>query len=421
MPRRQVVVPGQATTLFARLRQVEAQRAHAGDHGIDVGCPDVAHHEVLVLRGADVVEAVCAQKRGEAAQVMRSEMTERHRHRHGDQSWLALRRRRARRAGPGASPAVGVRHATSGTGSAACAARQRTNSSSKRATKPSGAEALDEELDPRLGALGAVGVLLVQRDHRLHRRDQLVLRHERGDHDRLARLVAEPAAGQQPEAGRAVLARGDHGEVVQHALRAIALAAGKAHLEFARHLLVERIAQEIMHRVIEVRGDIGVLARAHAGERAGRHVAHRVVAGLARGQSCRGETPHRRRRVRGRHVVQLHRLARRHVHVIRAGPLLEHVRERDQLLRIEAAAGRLDPHHVHAGLALAVATLLQANRREAILGDRPREKRSDARRVAVELLGVGQRARRAGRQERLEIGLRSAHGGDRRPIVKKRR
>ena len=188
----------------------------------------VADHEVLVLRRADVVEAVRAHQRRERAELVRGQVAEADRHRHGDEARLALRERLARRArsrrlaDDRRAPLLrrqrrrGVRGAR---------ALERLVEARDEAF---GAEALDQELDARLRALGAVRVLLVQLDHRFHRREELGLGHERAHDDRLARLVAEAAAGEELEARLAVAARRDDREVVQQALRAIALAAARS-------------------------------------------------------------------------------------------------------------------------------------------------------------------------------------------------
>ena len=142
--------------------------------------------------------------------------------------------------------------------------------------EPGRAEAFDQELDPRLRPLGPVRVLVVQRDHRLHCRQQLGFGDEWIHDDRFARLVAEAAAGDQLESRLSILRRGDHTEVMQHPLRAVRLASGKADLEFARQLLVQRIAQEMDDRALQMFVDVGPFARAGAGHRAGRDIAHRV-------------------------------------------------------------------------------------------------------------------------------------------------
>ena len=153
-----------------------------------------------------------------------------------------------------------------------------------------GPEAIDQELDAGLGALDAIGILVVQRDHRLHGDEQVVLLDEGLDCDRFVRLVPEATAGDdlEPKALHAISISaldGNDAQVVDHRLRAIRLAAGEADLELARQLLVERVAQEVPNRGLQVMIDVGVLLRANAGKRAGRHVADGVAAGFPCGQA----------------------------------------------------------------------------------------------------------------------------------------
>ncbi len=158
-------------------------------------------------------------------------------------------------------------------------------------------EAVDQEFDARLGALGAVRIFVVQGHQRFQREQQFVLGNEFLDHDRLVRLVAQTAAGLHHESLLSVAADRHHAGIVQQRLRAIRLAAGEADLELARQLLGERVAQEMLHRAIQVRADIRVFARAYARQRAGRHVAHGVAARLARGQPGLRQATHRVRRL----------------------------------------------------------------------------------------------------------------------------
>ena len=208
MPRRQVLVPGQATTLSPGCGSPRPSASRPADDRLDV-----AGAARCGSRGSG--PARCGSRRGRggaaAPRVPRSccgrRVPERHRRparRRGRA--VAARTARAARRDPAPGPSYGRRTTRpAGASRAACAARARSNASSKRSRKPVCAEALDEELDARLRALRAIRVRVVQLDHRFHRGDQLVLGNERAHDDRLARLVAETAAGEQLEAGLAVL------------------------------------------------------------------------------------------------------------------------------------------------------------------------------------------------------------------------
>ncbi len=173
-----------------------------------------------------------------------------------------------------------------------------------------------------------------------------------------------PASTVKPAA--LTLARGDDAEVVDQALGAIGLAAGEADLDLARHLLVQRVAQEVRHGAVEVRGDIGVLARADAGERAGGDVADGVAAGLARRHAVFRQAAQHGAGLGERHVMQLDVLPRGDVRHLLRHVLVGDVGDGRQPGRIEAAAGQFDAHHVNTLLALTVHALLQAQGGEAL-------------------------------------------------------
>ncbi len=62
-------------------------------------------------------------------------------------------------------------------------------------------------------------------------------------------------------------------------------------------------------------------------------------------------------------------LPRRDVALVQRRVLLDHAGEGLHLLRGDAAEGKLDPDHLHVGLALAVDALLEAEADELVLGD----------------------------------------------------
>ena len=137
--------------------------------------------------------------------------------------------------------------------------------------------------------------------------------------------------------------------------------------------------------------DVGALARAGAGHRAGGHVAHGVRTGFACRQVGLSQPVHRHRRLRQRDEVDLYRLARRDVRGRMLGILGGHVADRIELVGVERAAGRLDADHVDAGLALSIAAHLQAHRSEAVIGNLAPRMRFDRFGVAIDFQRIGQR------------------------------
>ncbi len=75
------------------------------------------------------------------------------------------------------------------------------------------------------------------------------------------------------------------------------------------------------------------------------------------------------RGVRQRDVVQLDVLTRRDVPLAQRDVLLDHVGERVDLVRVDAAEWQLHADHLTLGLTLAVDALLEAEADELVLGD----------------------------------------------------
>ena len=96
------------------------------------------------------------------------------------------------------------------------------------------AKTLNQKLDPRLGALGAVGILVMQGHQCFQRKQQLVFWNEFFNHDGLMWFVSQAAARFNHEAVLPVFLHCHHAGIMQQRLRTIGLATGKAHLEFAR-------------------------------------------------------------------------------------------------------------------------------------------------------------------------------------------
>ena len=144
-----------------------------------------------------------------------------------------------------------------------------------------GPDLVDQELQPRLAALGAVlvGVAEDRGDPgddlgRLLRRDEDV------DRAREARRAGEPAADADVEAGGAVLVdRARQRDVVDEAARAVLLAARDGDLVLAREVRVELVVEEVLVDRLRDRVAVGDLLVADAGQRAADDVAGDVAAG----------------------------------------------------------------------------------------------------------------------------------------------
>ena len=148
--------------------------------------------------------------------------------------------------------------------------------------------------------------------------------------------------------------------IVHHALGTIGFAGRKADLEFARHLLSQRISQKMLDRTIKMLRDIHMLTRTYAGERTGGDIAYGVATGFASGQSGRGQMAKHRRRMLKRNVMHLNVLACSDMYDIMARIFLQHIGDHVQLGRIQASSRKLDAHHVDTFLPLAIDPHLQA-------------------------------------------------------------
>ena len=126
--------------------------------------------------------------------------------------------------------------------------------------------------------------------------------------------------------------------------QACCAAAGERDLELAAEILRVGMAEQKAHGRLRVGRDVERLVAAHAGERAGGDVAHRVAAGFARRDADRGQAPHDVRRVLDVDEVELEVLARGDV-ADAVGVLLGEVGEDVDLLRRQAAEGDLDALH----------------------------------------------------------------------------
>src|SRR5207245_6106001 len=100
----------------------------------------------------------------------------------------------------------------------------------------------------------------------------------------------------------------------------VIFAAGEGDLELARQIMKLRMPEQITRHAEGVARHVKHFARANAGQRAARDIAHRIAAGFARGQARLGEQPHYRGNVLELHEVELHIFARGNAAARRGGP-----------------------------------------------------------------------------------------------------
>ena len=104
------------------------------------------------------------------------------------------------------------------------------------------------------------------------------------------------------------------------------------------------MAQQKLRQGPGIGRDVECFVLANTRVRASRHVAHRIAAGLAGGDTGGRETAHQARRVVDVNVVELKILPRGHVRDA-VGVLLGQLRHRLELIRVEPSARNLDPLH----------------------------------------------------------------------------
>ena len=139
-----------------------------------------------------------------------------------------------------------------------------------------------------------------------------------------------------------------------------------------RGAIAAAIAQEMERHRLCIRGHVEHFALTDPGQMAGRHIADRVCASLARRQSHLGQAAHHIRNIPQFHKVQLDILTRRHMPHPRSGSLRQFC-DPSQLIRRQAAERYFDPKHLNAALALAIDTVLQTERLEDVAGQVARE------------------------------------------------
>ena len=126
-------------------------------------------------------------------------------------------------------------------------------------------------------------------------------------------------------------------------------------------LLLRRMAEEVAGQRLAVRRDVEGLVGVDAGVGAGRDVADRVAARLARRQAGALQVIEQLGDDRERHEVELQVLPRRDV-AVAARPALGHVGEDARLVGVHQALRDLDADHLDAVLPLAVGAAQQAER-----------------------------------------------------------
>src|SRR6266403_2218304 len=162
----------------------------------------------------------------------------------------------------------------------------------------------------------------------------------------------------------------DQPHVVDSGNRAIAVvfAAGECNLELARQVVKIRMPQQIARDAQSVRSDVKRFARANPGNGAGRHVAHRVAASLARGKARRGEAAHGGRHVFELHKVELNIFARGEMSASRR-VIIRNPGKHAQMVRLQHARRDLHAQHLEPRLPLAICAVLQTEGPELLRGD----------------------------------------------------
>ena len=206
-----------------------------------------------------------------------------------------------------------------------------------------------EEFDARGIAVFLFAVLAEHAADRLGERQHFLDRRKLRERARLARHRAEPAADDDLEAALELAVdfadRGDVTDVVHlddptGVLRATA----EGRLEFPAKLHRVRMAHEEPRERVRIGRDVKGFVVAHAGNRAGGHVADGVAAGLARSDAYRGETAHKCGRIFDVDEMKLEILARGDVgNPIRV--FLGQLGHDLELLRIQPAERNLNPQH----------------------------------------------------------------------------
>ena len=130
---------------------------------------------------------------------------------------------------------------------------------------------------------------------------------------------------------------------------------------------VGRVADEVADVGDGVAGRVEDLVGGDARPGIAGDVADRVAAALARGEPGIGDLPQQQLGVAQRHVVDLDVLPGGDVAFVQRRVLLDDAGEGVHLLRRHSADRKLDPDHLHVGLALTVDALFEAEADELVL------------------------------------------------------
>ncbi len=226
-----------------------------------------------------------------------------------------------------------------------------------------------QELDARRIAVLPVAVLVEDADHRFDAVDQALFGQELVEKLRFDGQRAQSAADHDAEAALAIAHHGADAEIVDGSGDAILVAASiERDLEFARQVLREVLAQHRVGQLLRVGAHVEDFVARDAAPDAGGDVADGIEAGFANGESGIVQHVHQVGGARERHEVILHVLARGDV-AFAAGELVGDVAELLELARCGEAAGDLHAYHLHAGLALSVDAVFQAEGAEFVVGN----------------------------------------------------
>ena len=217
-----------------------------------------------------------------------------------------------------------------------------------------GAVVVDHELEARLHARDPVAeVLLPGVEERAEDGQRLVDADPHAELARDPRHGGEAAADEHREPGLAVADGADEGDAVDLRRVAAVGAGGDRDLVLAGEVGVVRVAVEERGHLVLQSGHVEELVVREPGDGAAGQVADGVAAGPDRRQPDRGSAVETVGQGAELEVMKLDRLARRQL-ARAAAVLVRELADRPQLLRRDAAGGKLDPEHEGADLRLVV-------------------------------------------------------------------
>ena len=372
-----------------------------GPQRVEVRLHDVGEDQVLLVRDADLAEAVAIGEGRDRVHLARRDVAGRRSgalERERDDRVAAAACARGRCARPSARtdgcrrrPRGGRRCRARTRGRAdrtKCAARRAISSPRHRARTvaellPLGLhlprelgrrQLLHQDLDPRLVDVVATTVPVVDAEDRIEVVEQLRRRQELADHvtDHRRASLAAPHDDAEARAARLIAYR-LHADVVDEDSGAVVRRSADGDLELARQEREFRIQRRPLADQLRPRTRIDDLVAGDAGERIARDVAHAIARRLDRVHLDLGELGQDLRHVLELRPVELQVLARREVTVaavVAAGD----VREGSQLGRREHAVRNGNPQH--RCVLLDVQAVLKTQRPELVLGQLARQEPS---------------------------------------------